>query len=71
MRAKQRSNNYNLQEVQVRDRAWFVRLYGGIIDRTGARTMLYFTCTTISSVDLAQYGVALVKDWVFVDCGTM
>ena len=29
----------------------------GIIDRTGAQTMLYLTCTTISSVDLAHYGV--------------
>ena len=33
--------------------------------------MLYLTCTTISSVDLAQYGVALAKDWVSVECGTM
>ena len=50
--------------VQVRDRAWFVRLFGEIIDRTcaqrglslqtGAQTMLYLTCTIISSVDLAQ-----------------
>ena len=48
-----------------------MRLYGeispsfseGIIDRTGA-------CTTISSVDLAQYGVSLAKDWVSVKCGT-
>ena len=27
----------------------------------GAQTMLYLTCTTISSVDLAQYGVPLAK----------
>ena len=27
----------------------------------GAQTMLYLTCTTISSVDLAQYGVLLAK----------
>ena len=27
-------------------------------------------CTTISSVDLAQYGVSLAKDWVSVKCGT-
>ena len=33
----------------------------GIIDRTGAQTMLYLTCTTISSVDLAQYRVLLLK----------
>ena len=42
----------------------------GIIDRTGAQIMLYLTCTTISSVDLAHYGVSRVKDWVSVDCGT-
>ena len=33
--------------------------------------MLYLTCTTITSVDLAHYGVYLVKDWVSVNCGTM
>ena len=62
----------------MRDRAWFVRLYGEIIpelseriiDRTGAQTMLYLTCTTITSVDLAHYGVSRAKDWVSVDCGT-
>ena len=43
----------------------------GIIDRTGALTMLYLSCTTITSVDLAHYGVSLAKDWIFVDCGTM
>ena len=32
--------------------------------------MLYLTCTTITSVDLAQYGVSRAKDWVSVDCGT-
>ena len=42
----------------------------GIIDRTGAQTMLYLTCTTITSVDLAHYGVSRVKDWVSRDCGT-
>ena len=49
-----------------------MRLYksSGIIDRTGAQTMLYLTCTTISSVDIAQYGVSLAKDWVSVECGT-
>ena len=50
------------------DRAWFVRLYGE--NRTGAQTMLYLACTTISSVDLAQYGVSLAIDWVSVKCGT-
>ena len=28
------------------------------------------TCTMISSVDLAHYGVSRAKDWVSVDCGT-
>ena len=41
-----------------------------IIDRTDAQTMLYLTCTIISSVDLAYYGVSCAKDWVSVDCGT-
>ena len=62
----------------MRDRAWFVRLYGeiipsfseGIIDRTGAQTMLYLTCTMISSMGLARYRVSGARDWVFVDCGT-
>ena len=55
-----------------------MRLYGeiipsfseGIIDRTGVQTMLYVTCTTITSVDLAHNGVSHAKDWVSVDCGT-
>ena len=29
------------------------------------------TCTMISTVDLAHYGVSRAKDWVSVDCGTM
>ena len=50
-----------------------MRLYGeiSIIDRTGAQTMLYLTCTTITSVDLAHYGVSRAKDWESVDCGTI
>ena len=32
--------------------------------------MLYLTCTTITSVDLAHDGVSRVKDWVSGDCGT-
>ena len=32
--------------------------------------MLYLTCTTITSVDFAHYGVSRAKDWVSVDCGT-
>ena len=43
----------------------------GLSLSTGAQTMLYLTCTTISSVNLAQYGVSLAKDWVSVECGTM
>ena len=43
----------------------------GIIDRTGAQTMLYLTCTTITSVDLARCGVSRTKNWVSVDCGTL
>ena len=40
----------------------------GIIDRTGAQTMLYLTCTMmISHVDLANYGISRAKDWVSVD----
>ena len=44
-----------------------MRLYGEIIhslklDRTGAQTMLYLTCTMISSVDLAHYGLYLAED---------
>ena len=42
----------------------------GIIDRTGAYTMLNLTSTTITSVDLAHYGVSCARDWVSVDCGT-
>ena len=53
----------------------FVRLYGeiissGIIDLKGAQTMLYLTCTIITSVDLAHYGVSRAKDWVSVECCT-
>ena len=32
--------------------------------------MLYLTCTTITSVDLARSGIFRAKDWVSVDCGT-
>ena len=35
------------------------------------RTMLCLTCTMISSVDLANYGVSCAKDWVSVNCGTI
>ena len=43
----------------------------GIINRTGAQTMLYLTCTTITSVDLAHYGVSRAIDCVSVDCSTI
>ena len=33
------------------------------MDRTGAQTMLYLTCTMISSVDLAHDGVSCAKEW--------
>ena len=32
--------------------------------------MLCLTCTTITSIDLAHYGVSRAKDWVSVKCGT-
>ena len=55
----------------VRDRVWFVRQYGERnIDRTGAQTMLYLTCTMIFSVDLTHYGISRAKNWASVDCGT-
>ena len=65
-------------KAKVRDRAWFVRLYGeiiptyseGVIDHTDAQTMLYLTCTMISSIDLAHYRVSIGKDWASVACGT-
>ena len=39
----------------------------GIIDRTDAQTMLYLTCTTIPSVDLAHYGVLKIGYlWILV-----
>ena len=41
----------------------------GIIDRTGAQTMLYLTRTAITSVDLAYYGVSSAKDWISVEYG--
>ena len=53
-----------------RDNRPYRRTCEGIIDRTGTQTMLYLTCITITSVDLACYGVSRAKDWVSVDCGT-
>ena len=42
----------------------------GIIDRTGAQTMLCLTCTTTTSADFAHYRVFRAKDLLSVDCGT-
>ena len=36
----------------------------------GLSTVQAHTCTTITSVDRAHYGVSRAKDWVSVDCGT-
>ena len=33
--------------------------------------MLYLTCTMISIVDFAHYGVSRDKDSISVDCGTI
>ena len=46
------------------------RFSEGIIDRTGAQTMIYLTCTTITGVDFAHYGVSHANGLVSVDCGT-
>ena len=35
------------------------------------KNMLCLTCSMISSVDLAHYGLSRVKDWVSGDCGTI
>ena len=52
-----------------------MRLYeeiipSGIINRIGVQTVPFLTCTTISVVDLAHFGVSRAKDWVSVACGT-
>ena len=54
-----------------RDNPRALALARGLSLRTGAQTMLYLTCTTITSVDLAHNGVSRAKDWVSVDCGTI
>ena len=33
--------------------------------------MLYLTCFTITSVNLAHYGVSRAKNWLSVNCGTI
>ena len=49
-----------------------MRLYREIIAelKRGTQTMLYLTCTMVSSVDFAHYEVSRAKDWLSVDCGT-
>ena len=42
----------------------------GIISPYRRTNHLYLTCTMVSSVDLAHYGVSRAKDWVSVDSGT-
>ena len=56
----------------VKDRAWFVRLYGEIIPelKRGDNRPHRRTNHALSSVDLAYYGISLAKDWVSGDCGT-
>ena len=59
------------EDVEVEHGLYASTVSVGIIDRTGAQTMLYLTCTMISSVDLAHYGVSRAKNyWVSVGCGT-
>ena len=56
--------------VFVRDRACGLCAKArGLSLRTGAQTMLYLACTTISRVGLAHYGVSSAKDWISLDCG--
>ena len=43
----------------------------GLSTMQAHKTMLFLTCTMISSVDLAHYGVSRAKDLVCVDCGTI
>ena len=40
------------------------------MDFTSAQIMLILTCTMISSVHIAHDGVARVREWVSVKCGT-
>ena len=47
-----------------------MRLYREIIiDRAGAKSMLYRPCTTISKVDFAHHEESHARDSVSVDCG--
>ena len=42
----------------------------GLSTEQAHKRLLYLTCTTITSVDLAQYEVSHAKDWLSADCGT-
>ena len=60
------SNHYVEYKKQVRDRAWFARLYGeiiseGIIDLQAHKPFSLSHLYVISSVDLACYGVSRAK----------
>ena len=45
-------------------------LASGLSTVQAHKPMLYLTCTIISKVDLAHYGVSRAKDWVSINCGT-
>ena len=54
----------------MRDRAWFIRMYGEITSELSrmdyrpysGQTMLYLICTTISRVDHARYEVPYAQE---------
>ena len=55
----------------VRDRAWFVRLYGEIIiDYRPYRRTNHALSHLYHNNQCRPYGVSRAKDWVSVDCGT-
>ena len=72
---------FSYRTKTVRDRAWFVRLYGEIKRgdyrpyRLTNHALYRLTNHALShlyhknSVDLAYDGVSRAKDWVSVDCG--
>ena len=41
---------------------WSPSFSEGIVDRTGGQAMLYLTCTKISSIGFAHYGISHAKD---------
>ena len=65
MEANRKSHEFS----RVRDKACFcafteiTRCFSECtIDRTGRQTMLHLTCTMISCIDIARYGVSRAKD---------